>query len=231
MTAVIENIHIEPAKFNMHEARFNMIEQQIRTWEVLDPTVLALLDQTPRENFVSEAQKGLAFADVELPIGHNQTMLSPKLEGRIVQAVRVKSTDNVLLVGTGSGYLTALLAKLAKQVHAIEIIPELSNIAHTRLLKQNIYNVTLHIADGANGYTNAAPYDVIVFTGSLPLHPAAAEKMLAVGGRMFAVVGNLPIMQATLTQRMDEGACRLETLFETCLPPLDNAPQTNKFEF
>lgn len=215
-----------------HEAaRFNMIEQQIRTWEVLDPVVLALLDKVPRENFVEKSQQGLAFADVELPIGQGQIMLSPKLEGRILQALSVKKTDKVLLVGTGSGYLTALLATLASHVHAVEIHPELSEVAKRRLQQQNIHNVTLYVGDGANGFAGAAPYDVIVFTGSLPLHPSAAEKMLNVGGRMFAVVGEMPVMQATLTQRMSEGACRKETLFETCLPPLVNAPQATKFEF
>lgn len=228
------SIHSNPqetARVNMREARFNMIEQQVRTWEVLDPAVLALLDEVPRENFVAESQRGLAFADVELPIGYGQTMLSPKLEGRILQSLNVKKTDKVLLIGTGSGYLTALLAKQAEYVHAVEIIPELSDIAKARLQQQNIHNVALIVADGANGYASAAPYDVIVFTGSLHLHPVAAEKMLNVGGRMFAVVGELPIMQATLTQRASEGASSHETLFETCLPPLINAPQANKFEF
>lgn len=212
-------------------ARFNMIEQQIRTWDVLDPAVLALLDDIPRENFVAEAQKGLAFADIELPIGHGQTMLSPKLEGRILQALQVKKTDKVLLIGTGSGYLTALLANKAQHVYAVEIIPELSEIAAQRLHQFGITNVSLVVADGAKGYLGASSYDVIVFTGALQLHPIEAEKMLKVGGRMFAVVGEQPIMQATLTQRMSEGACRHETLFETCLPPIINAPQRAKFTF
>ena len=229
-TAKVVDGH-ETSTFNMSEARFNMIEQQIRTWEVLDPVVLALLDKVPREKFVAESQVGLAFADVELPIGEGQTMLSPKLEGRILQAVGVKKTDNVLLVGTGSGYLTALLATLAKHVHAVEIYPALSNVAQYRLQEQNIHNVTLHVGDAANGYAEAAPYDVIVFTGSLPLRPVAAEKMLNLGGRLFAVVGELPIMQATLTQRISEDAYRHETIFETCLPVLEDAPQATKFAF
>lgn len=227
------HVKVREARFNMPReiARFNMIEQQIRTWEVLDPVVLAVLDEVPRENFVAESQKGLAFADIELPIGEGQTMLSPKVEGRILQAVSVKKTDKVLLVGTGSGYLTALLATLTDHVHAVEIHPELSNVAKSRLEKQNIHNVTLYVADAANGFAPAAPYDVIVFTGSLPLRPTAAEKMLNVGGRLFAVVGNMPIMQATLTQRISEDAYRHEVIFETCLPPLVNAPQAGKFEF
>lgn len=212
-------------------ARFNMIEQQIRTWEVLDPVVLAVLDSVPREKFVAESQVGLAFADVELPIGEGQTMLSPKLEGKILQAVGVKRHDKVLVVGTGSGYLTALVASLAKHVEAVEIYPRLSSVAQCRLQEQNIHNVTLHVGDAANGYAEAAPYDVIIFTGSLPLRPVAAEKMMNVGGRLFAVIGELPIMQATLTHRVSEDAYRHEVIFETCLPQLENAPQAAKFEF
>ncbi len=221
----------ETARFNMREARFNMIEQQIRTWEVLDPVVLAVLDKVPREKFVAESQVGLAFADVELPIGEGQSMLFPKLEGKILQAVAVKKTDKVLVVGTGSGYLTALLATLAYHVDAVEIYPSLSNAAQYRLQEQNIHNVTLHVADGVNGYAEAAPYDVIVFTGSLPLRPLAAEKMLNIGGRLFAVIGEEPIMQATLTHRVSEEGYRHEVIFETCLPQLENAPQADKFKF
>jgi len=212
-------------------ARFNMIEQQIRTWEVLDPIVLDLLGEVHREDFIEASQLGLAFADVELPIGYGQTMLSPKIEGRILQALNIKRTDKVLLIGTGSGYLTALISKLAKHVDALEIIPELSKQAEIRLQKQNIDNVTLYTVDAFGGYTTDKTYDVIVFAGSLQLHPSAAEQMLNIGGRMFAVVGELPIMQATLTQRLNVGSCRKETLFETCLPQLVNAPQSVKFEF
>lgn len=232
MTQVV-NIADNPqaTKFNVAEARFNMIEQQIRTWEVLDPVVLAVLEQVPRENFVAESHLGLAFADVELPIGEDQTMLSPKIEGRILQAVGVKKTDKVLLVGTGSGYLTALLATLADHVHAVEIFPELSNKAQYRLQAQNIRNVTLYVADAANGFAKVAPYDVIVFTGSLPLRPLAAEQMLNKGGRLFAVVGDGSIMQATLSQRINDDAFRYEVIFETLLPPLENAPRPTKFNF
>lgn len=222
---------VESAQFNIGEARFNMIEQQIRTWEVLDPVVLAVLDAVPREKFVAESQVGLAFADVELPIGEGQTMLSPKLEGRILQALSIKKTDKVLLIGTGSGYLAALLATLAQHLHAVEIYPELSNTAQYRLQAQGIHNATLYVGDGMNGIATAAPYDVIVFAGSLPLRPVAAEKMLNVGGRLFAVVGEAPIMQATVTERVSESAFRHEAIFETCLPVLENAPQASKFSF
>ncbi len=225
------NLSGDAAGFSNREARFNMIEQQIRTWEVLDPVVLELFNQVPRENFVAESQQGLAFADVELPIGHGQTMLSPKLEGRILQALSVKKTDKVLVVGTGSGYLTALLATLAKHVHAVEIHQALSDVAKARLEKQNIHNVTLHIGDAVNGFAEAAPYDVIVFTGAMPLRTVDAEKMLKVGGRLFTVIGEMPIMQATLTTRVSEEAFRHDVIFETCLPQLLNAPQAAKFEF
>lgn len=212
-------------------ARFNMIEQQVRTWEVLDPEVLALLDEVPREQFVSQAQEGLAFADIELPIGHSQTMLSPKLEGRILQALSIQKTDKVLVVGTGSGYLTALIAKQCQHVHAVEINAALSKLAGERLAKQNIHNVTLYVADGVNGFASEAPYDVIVFTGSLQLRPVAAEKMLSVGGRLFAVIGKMPIMQAHLIKRVSTDGFMQDTVFETCLPPLINAPQLPKFTF
>jgi len=198
---------------------------------VLDASVLSVLDQVPREHFVAESQQGLAFADIELPIGEGQTMLSPKLEGRILQTIGVKKADRILLVGTGSGYLTALLATLGAHVDAVEIYPALSNLAQYRLQSQNIHNVTLHIGDASRGFVGGGPYDVIVFAGALHLHPQAAEKMLSVGGRLFAVVGDAPIMQATLTQRIAENDYRHEVVFETCLPSLENAPQATKFEF
>jgi len=231
--STMQHQHLKTERLSMPSniARFNMIEQQIRTWEVLDPTVLALLDAVPRENFVAEAQRGLAFADIELPIGHGQTMLSPKLEARILQAVAVKKSDKILLIGTGSGYLTALLAKQAQHVVSVDIFPDLSETAGKHLKQQGIDNITLVVADAANGYPAKAPYDVIVFTGSVHVYPIEAEKMLNVGGRMFAVVGEPPIMQAILTQRATEGAANHETLFETYLPPLINARQPSKFEF
>ncbi len=221
----------ESTYFNMNEARFNMVEQQIRTWEVLDTGVLDLLTEVPREHFVDPSQLGLAFADLELPIGYGQTMLQPKIEGRILQALNIKKTDQALVIGTGSGYLTALIAKLAKQVDSIEIIPELSQRAQARLQKQNIENVDLYVADAFKNNMRHKTYDVITFAGSLQLYPNEAEKMLNLGGRMFVVMGEAPAMQATLIERTAEGNCRKETLFETCLAPLTNAPQSVKFNF
>lgn len=212
-------------------ARFNMIEQQIRTWEVLDPTVLDLLKQVPREAFVPPQYAGLAFADLEIPIGHGQTMLSPKIEGRILQALEVKKTDKVLEIGTGSGYLTALLAKLAKEVISVDINPDLSQIAQQRLTQQKINHVTLEIGDAANGWDAHAPYDVIVFTGSLPMPPDNVQQSLTVGGRMFVVIGEAPVMEATIIRRVAANSFKHDVLFETCLPALTNAPQPQRFQF
>lgn len=215
---------------DVEQARFNMIEQQIRPWEVLDGTVLDLLSRVPREAFVPEQYRGLAFADIEIPIGFGQTMLSPKMEGRILQSLEIKPTDKVLEIGTGSGYFTALLASLAQEVHSVEINAELSHQAHTRLLQQKIHNVTLHVGDGACGWSNNAPYDVIVFTGSLALPPLTAQQ-LNMGGRLFAVIGEAPVMEATLIRRVNEDSFRQDVIFETTLPQLENAPQPEKFSF
>ncbi|WP_287109941.1 protein-L-isoaspartate O-methyltransferase [Methylobacillus sp.] len=215
---------------DVEQARFNMIEQQIRPWEVLDGTVLELLSRVPREAFVPVQYRGLAFADIEIPIGFGQTMLSPKMEGRILQALEIKPTDKVLEIGTGSGYFTALLASLAQQVHSVEINAELSHQAHLKLLQQQIHNVTLHIGDGARGWPGNAPYDVIVFTGSLALPPLINDQ-LRVGGRLFAVIGEPPVMEATIMRRISEDAVRQDVIFETTLPQLENAPQPEKFDF
>jgi len=193
--------------------------------------LLDLFNTIPRDKFVSEAQKGLAFADVELPIGHGQTMLSPKVEGRILQAVQIKKTDKVLLIGTGSGYLTAMAAKLADHVHAVEINPALSAVAETRIKAQGITNVVFDVADAVEGFSDHAPYDVIIYTGSLEMRSKAAEAMLKVGGRLFAVIGEAPIMNATLTQRVNETAYKHETVFETALPAMINAPELDNFSF
>lgn len=216
-------------------ARFNMIEQQIRTWDVLDTNVLELFNQIPREAFVAEAYAGLAFADLEIPLGHGQTMLAPKMEGRILQALEIKASDTVLEIGTGSGYLTALLASQAKHVVSVEIFDEISQLARQRLTAQNIHNVTLEVGDAVNGWAAYPVYDVIVFTGSLPLLPELVQASLAGGGRLFAVIGETPVMQARLIRRITRSGAsdifKREVLFETCLPALINAPQPTHFQF
>ena len=227
------NMPRETARFNMprETARFNMIEQQIRTWDVLDPNVLQLLNDLPRENFVPDEYSGLAFADIEIPIGHDQTMLSPKLEGRILQALNVQKLHSVLHIGTGSGYFTALLANLAKHVISIEIEADLSAIAAKNLAKNNIQNVTLQVADGMYCRPNFDQYDVIVFTGSSPIEPLGVRNQLNIGGVLFLVLGEAPAMQATLIQRVSETGFRQDVLFETCIPELMYAPQLPQFEF
>ena len=235
MIQTVQNNMQETTNINVREARFNMIEQQIRTWEVLDPTVLQLLNDVPREHFVPEEYQGLAFADIEIPLGSElnvgQTMLSPKLEGRMLQALNVQKHQNVLHVGTGSGYFTALLASLAKHVVSLEINAYLSTKAAKSLAKSQINNVSLIVADGALGFAESPPYDVIVYTASSPVEPAGVRQQLNMGGTMLIVLGNAPAMQATLIQRVSETGFREEVLFETCIPVLLNAPQANHFEF
>lgn len=216
---------------DIEQARFNMIEQQIRTWEVLDTRVLELLKEVPREDFVGEQYKGLAFADLEIPIGYGQTMMAPKMEARIVQALQLKPSDRVLEIGTGSGYLTALLAKMAGHVYSVESVAELSETARARLAAHGIRNATLEVGNAAQGWTAHAPYDVIVYTGSLPVAPERVRNSLAMDGRMFVVVGEAPVMQATMIRRISADGFRSEVLFETCVPALSSAPQPERFQF
>lgn len=225
MTQTLEN------NMQRETARFNMIEQQIRTWEVLDPTVLQLLNDVPRENFVPAEYAGLAFADIEIPIGYGQTMLSPKLEGRILQALNIQKTHSVLHVGTGSGYVTALLASLAAHVLSVEINAELSALAAQKLAAQRINNVTLHIGDAATTLDKNQFFDVIVYTGSSPLEPLGARSQLNIGGVMFIVLGLAPAMQATLIQRVSSTGFKQDVLFETSIPALINATHAPGFEF
>ncbi len=218
-------------EMNFETARHNMIEQQIRPWNVIDPVTLETLETIPRENFVVDELKESAFSDVELPIGHNQYMLAPKIEAKILQAVQIKETDNVLEIGTGSGYLTALLAHLADQVNTVEIHADLSEQAQARLRAESIENVNFIIADAANGYSEAGPYDVIVISGSMPELPERFKQDLKVGGRLFAVIGNDPIMEATLITRVSNTQFAEETLFETELPALEKVSLKEAFEF
>jgi protein-L-isoaspartate(D-aspartate) O-methyltransferase len=219
----------EQQTLNREQSRFNMIEQQIRTWEVLDPTVLDLLKKLPREDFVPPQYEGLAFADLEIPLGEGQLMLSPKIEGRILQALAIKKTDKVLEIGTGAGYLTALMALQANHVDSMELNSKLSTSAGKRIAMQNIKNVSLKVADGLA--VKKGSYDVIVLTGSLPVYPIEIERLLAIGGRMFVVVGDEPAMEAVLATRVSKDAIKKNVLFETCLPVLTNAPQPSRFSF
>jgi len=192
------------SEMNLEQARFNMIEQQIRPWEVLDQRVLDLLSTVPREDFVPEAYRKLAFTDMNIPLGEGQVMMSPKVEARILQALNVQDDETVLEVGTGSGYVTALLANLAKQVFSVDINPEMTRQAGEKLAAHDITNVTLETGDAARGWDAHAPYDVIVVTGSLPLLPDAFKQALKVDGRLLAIVGDSPIMGVLLITRVGE---------------------------
>ena len=216
---------------NIERARFNMVEQQIRTWEVLDQTVLDLLYVVRREAFVPDAYRALAFSDLEIPIASGEKMMQPKVEARILQEVAPKSTDRVLEVGTGSGYMAALLAHRARHVHSVEILPELKRLGEANLRRAGVANVTVDGGDAARGWAKQAPYDVIVLTGSTPELPDAFLDQLAPGGRLFAVVGEAPVMEARLVTCVGPGSFNTVDLFETILAPLANALEPDKFEF
>ncbi|OYW35919.1 MAG: protein-L-isoaspartate O-methyltransferase [Hydrogenophilales bacterium 12-61-10] len=216
---------------DIEQARYNMVEQQIRTWDVLDQDVLSLLFKIRREDFVPEAHRALAFVDMEIPLGHGQAMWTPKLEARVIQELAIRPTDRVLEIGTGSGYLTALLAMNAAEVVSTEIYPAFSTAAGNKLRAHGIENVTLHVGDAARDWPDDAGFDVIVLTGSTPLLSGAFRNRLRTGGRMFAIIGSAPVMQAQLITCTAPGAFRSVTLFETCLTELVNAPQPIAFVF
>ena len=223
------------AQIDIEHARFNMVEQQIRTWEVLDQQVLDLLFAVRREDFVAPQYRSLAFVDMEIPLADNaptgERMLAPKLEARMLQELAVKPTDRILEVGTGSGYMTALLAKRGAHVTSVEINPAYSAVAATRLSAHGIANVTLEVGDAARGWSKHAPYDVIVLTGSVPVLADDFQRSLKPGGRLLAIVGEAPAMQARLTTCAGGGAYDSVSLFETCIAALNNAPQPERFVF
>ncbi len=216
---------------NFEQARFNMIEQQIRPWEVLDQNVLDLLFAVRREDFVPAALQRLAFADAEIPLGHGAVMLAPKIEAHALQAVQVKKHESVLEIGTGSGYMAALLAAHAKHVTTLEVVPALADTARTNLKRSGIDNVTVETADGANGLAAQAPYDVIVISASVATVPQELLAQLKVGGRLFAIVGEEPVMEARLITRESEEGFRTLPLFETVTAPLTSLAPAQKFTF
>lgn len=223
------------APMNFEQARFNMVEQQIRTWEVLDQDVLDLLYVVPREDFVPAAYRALAFTDMEIPIGTGakpgERMMPPKMEARIVQELGLKKADRVLEVGTGSGYLTALLAHRAAHVLSVEINPQLAAFGRDNLARHGVENITLEVGDAARGWPAQAPYDVIVLTGSTPALPQALLDQLAPGGRLFAIVGDAPVMVAKLVTCTGPGMFASAELFDTVIAPLENAQRPSRFEF
>jgi protein-L-isoaspartate(D-aspartate) O-methyltransferase len=216
---------------DLEKARSNMIEQQIRPWAVSESEVLELLRQVPREEFVSEAQRSLAFADLSLPIGHGEIMWQPKIEARVLQALAPQADERALEIGTGSGYLTALLASAAGKVTSIDLYSDFLELTATRLRAQHIDNVSLKEGDGAQGWATATQWDLIVLTGSVSVLPESYRQSLAPGGRLIAIMGQEPVMEAMLYTHKWDGHWTEQSLFDTSLPPLLNISHPDKFVF
>ena len=216
---------------DMEQARFNMIEQQIRPCEVLEGRILELLKHVRREHYVPKENREMAFMDLEIPLGYGAFMWQPKLEARTVQELHLTRNDKVLEVGTGSGYLTALLASLAGHVTSVEIVPELSAMAGQILKTCRHNNITLEIGDAARGWGGGASYDAIVLTGSTPVLPAAFQNSLNIGGRLFAIVGDAPAMEVKLITRIAADIYETVDIMETSVALLINALQPNRFVF
>jgi protein-L-isoaspartate(D-aspartate) O-methyltransferase len=211
-------------------ARQQMVDQQIRTWEVLDPRVLDVFSQVPREAFVPPEYRELAFADAPIPIGLGQSMLAPKIQGRILQAVGLLAADSVLEVGSGTGYLAACLSLLAASVRSIDIHPQFTAAATVNLRVVPEARVEFETRD-AFAVAPLGEYDVIAVTGSLPVYDARFERSLKLGGRLFAIVGEAPVMDAILVRRVDNAEWIRESLFETVVEPLINATAARRFVF
>jgi protein-L-isoaspartate(D-aspartate) O-methyltransferase len=220
---------------NIEKARFLMIEQQIRPWDVLDTDVLELLVVVKREAFVPLAYRALAFADAEIPLPHGENMLTPKLEARILQELAIKKHENVLEIGAGSGYMAALLAYKARHVTTVEIEPELKALAEKNLADYGVTNVDVVLGDAAQGLSGAnqpnAPYDVIVVSGSLPIIPEKLLAQIKIGGRMFVITGSAPAMTAQIITRVSDVSYNTVNLFETIVKPLRNAVEPSQFKF
>jgi protein-L-isoaspartate(D-aspartate) O-methyltransferase len=223
------------APLNFEQARFNMIEQQIRPWDVLDSQVLQLLSVVKREDFVPLAHKALAFVDMQIPLPPqthaSQCMLEPKVEARLLQEVALQKHETVLEVGAGSGYMAALLAHRAQRVVSLEINPELVQTARDNLQRAGIYNAEVREADGAHGILAEAPFDVIVLSGSVALLPQALLAQLKVGGRLATIVGEDPVMRATIVTRVGENDWRTLQPWDTLAPRLMNFPEPAAFVF
>lgn len=218
-------------EFNVEQARANMIEQQIRTWEVLDRRVLEVIGATPRELFAPDRYKNLAFADMEIPLAHGEKMMAPKVEARMLQALDVQPTDTVLEIGAGSGFVTACLARLAQATVSVDLYEDFTAAAGAKLRALDIGNVMLETGDAADGWPRPGGYDVIAVTGSLPEYRDCFERSLKPGGRLFIVVGEPPLMTAMLVTRTDAGGFHRGGLFETALRPLINAVKSDGFMF
>lgn len=215
---------------NFEQARFNMIEQQIRTWEVLDQHTLDLFAEIHREDFFPDTYKQLALADVRIPLLHDQVTMTPKAEARLLQSLSVQDDDKVLEIGTGCGYLTALLARSADEVHSVDIFPVFADQARAKFAEYGLNKIHLHTGDASHGWQDGNRYDVIVVTGSVPVLDDSFRQQLTINGRLFIIVGESPVMEALLITRIGEQEWAKEGLFETDLPALIGA-STQRFEF
>jgi len=217
------------SNFDFERARFNMVEQQIRTWEVLDERVLDVIRTTPREAYVPEQHRSLAYADLQIPLPNGQFMLEPKVAARMLQTVDAKPSEQALLIGTGSGYVTACLARLCAHVTGVEYFQDLKACTERNLSAQGIRNVTLEVGDAANGWDDGRRYDVILVTASMPELHQGFHKSLTVGGRLLVVVGTGDMMETLLITRVGEDQWATESVFDTYVQPLINARQTKVF--
>ena len=223
------------SEMDYNQARFNMVEQQVRPWDVLDPRVLNVISNIPRELFVPETFKQLAYADTRIPLGtyegHTSHMLNPVIEGRMLQSLAITEEDTVLQIGTGTGYITACLATLARHVDSVDINPDMTALAEKNLARFEINNVNLSTGDGAEKWEQKQFYDCIAIMGSLPTIPEFYRKALKEGGRMFLVTGDAPVMKAILVTRIGKNEWAEDELFETCIDPMIHAEKPETFVF
>jgi len=215
----------------LHTAQSNMIKQQLRACRIVDDELLAVFQRFPRENFVPQAYQSLAYSDSPIPLGHDEVMSTPYDEAMILKCLRVQPGDKVLEVGTGSGYTTALLASMAEHVISIDIHNDFCEQAQAKLAKSGLHNVTIIAGDAAKGWPQHEPYDAIAITGSLPYLPDAYKQHLHVGGRLYAVVGEAPVMEAVCVIRTSQNEFKEQKLYETCVKRLINAKAPSSFIF
>ncbi len=216
---------------DIEQARFNMIEQQIRPWDVLDPQVLSLLAVVRREDFVPPAYRSMAFMDMEVPLPDGQCMLAPRVEARLLQELQLQRHEHVLEVGAGSGFMAALLAYRTRQVTTLELSQTLVRMAEHNLRNAGVTNVSVRCADGAQGCRGDAPFDAIVLSGSVALVPHMLLEQLKIGGRLVAIVGDEPVMRAQLHTRVDDQSWSQVDLFDTVAPRLLSFPDSERFSF
>lgn len=213
------------------QARFNMVEQQIRPWQVLDKEVLNVLSHVQRELFVPHAYQSLAYTDTDIPLGHGQNMLPPRIDARLMHDLQLKGNEKVLEIGTGSGYLSALLAGRAQRVISVEMNPVLANTARQNLQRAGITNVDIRVADGSEGASDEAPFDAIVLGGSVAEVPSSLLKQLLIGGHLIAIIGQDPVMCATLFTRNSDNAWNTQVLWDTSAPRLQGFTEPSRFHF